>query len=118
MSFQEPTYEDFKKATAFARFRYKYGLIVTFLCWLSLVYIAYLIIANGEKIASDPLQYACNSMDIECHCYRTSTLTNPYGVKIDFYANATNKWILQTQSEKRTITSEELDKIFKNLTSK
>jgi len=83
-----PTYEEYQKATAFAKFRYRFGFIVLILCWLALLYVIYFMVTNVNELGANPLQYACEKMHIECHCYRQ-------GSSIDFYINATSQWALR-----------------------
>ena len=56
--FEKPTYEEYEKATAFARFRYKYGLIVTTLACLLLILLIFYVYSYGEELASNPLSYS------------------------------------------------------------
>jgi len=81
MSFKIPTYEEYKKATRFAKFKYKYGIIVLILCWLCLLFICYYMITNGNEIAKNPLIYGAEKMDVKCHCYSSTQ---------DFYVNSTS----------------------------
>lgn len=94
--FEEPTYEEFRKATAFARFRYKYGLIVLILCWVSLLALIFFVYSYGEEMASKPLVYAARDYtnndykingeslegEIICSCYS--------GALVFAAANSTN----------------------------
>jgi len=72
MSFEEPTYEEYRVATTFARVRYKYGLIITILCWLCLLFIIYYMVVNGEALASNPLMYGAEKQNVECVCIYNS----------------------------------------------
>lgn len=69
MGFEEPTYEEYKKATAFARFKYKYGIVVVILCWLLLLFVIYYMVVNGEAISRHPLIYGADKYDVYCNCY-------------------------------------------------
>jgi len=83
-----PTYEEYKRATAFARFKYRFGYIVLILCWLSLLYIIFFMVTNVKELAADPLQFACEKMHIECNCYRE-------GTNVNFFVNSSSKWVLK-----------------------
>ena len=85
MSFKEPTYEEYKSATSFAKFKYKYSMIVIVLCWLCLLFICYYMFTNGEAIAKNPLIYGAEKSDVECHCYN-------YEQRREFYINGSNAW--------------------------
>lgn len=82
-----PSYEEYKRATAFAKFRHRFGFIVLILCWLSLMYVIYFMVTNVNELGANPLQYGCEKMHVECHCYRK-------GTGVDFYINATDRWVL------------------------
>jgi len=84
MTEQEPTYEEYRQATKFARFRYKYGLFVMILCWLALLFIIYYMVSNGEAIASHPLIYGADKFNVTCAC------SNAEGATV--YINGTSMW--------------------------
>jgi len=89
MSFQVPTYEEYMKATQFAKFKYKYGIVVMVLCWICLLFISYYMFTNGEAIATNPLIYGAEKYDVECYCNR------PYVIgeqRVEFYVNSTGIW--------------------------
>lgn len=70
-----PTYEDYKKATAFARFRFKYGLFVQILALIALCFLIYFVYSYGEELASHPLTYAARHYTVGgktaiCSCER------------------------------------------------
>lgn len=69
MEFQEPTYEEYQKATKWARIKYKYGIIVMILSWLLLLSIAIYMVYNGEAIARNPLIYGADKFDVHCVCF-------------------------------------------------
>lgn len=68
MSFQEPTFEEYKRATTFAKIRYKYGLIIVILAWITLILLIGFVVWYADELASSPLQYAARSIDGECYC--------------------------------------------------
>lgn len=85
MSFIEPTYEDYLKATNFARFKYKYGIVVMVLSWLALLFICYYMVVNGEAIASNPLIYGAKKYGVTCVCSIS-------GNSNLIYVNGSNIW--------------------------
>ena len=101
-----PSYEDYQKATAFARFRYRFNSVVLVLCWLFIIYIIYFMVTNIDELKADPLQYGCEKMKIECHCYRPND--NTIGMNIDFYVNATDKWIVVNATDKWIVQEKQL----------
>jgi len=89
MSFQEPSFEEYKKATSWARFKYKYGIIVLILCWLSLLFIIFYMVTNGEAIASNPLVYGAEKFNVTCECRNLDK-------DLFFYVNGSNLWMPNT----------------------
>lgn len=68
MTFEIPSYEEYKKATKFARFRYRFGVLITFLSWLCFLFIIFYMVTNGEAIASNPLIYGADKYNATCTC--------------------------------------------------
>lgn len=89
--FEPPTYEEYKKATDFARFRYKYGLIFTILCWLCLLFLIYYMMTHVNELSINPLQYAVENQNLECHCTGVGN--------VDFYINSTDKWVREPEKQ-------------------
>jgi len=85
--FEPPTYEEYQRATTFARFRYKYGLIVTFACWLCLIFIIIYMIRHAEILGENPLTYGTGEADLLCECWGN---TNK---QVHFYVNETDMWL-------------------------
>lgn len=82
MATEIPSYEEYKKATKFARFRYRFGVVIMFLTWLSFLFVIFYMVSNGEAIASNPLIYGAEKYEATCTC-----------IDIDgdkFYVNATH----------------------------
>jgi len=108
MTFEQPTYEEYQRATGFARFRYKYGLIVMILCWLSLLFLIYYMITNVEELAADPIKYGAEKQGLECHCIGKFS--------VNFFVNATDYWLPEpTRNEEWDYTGEYLDNFAKTL---
>jgi len=91
MSFQEPTYEEYKTATSWAKFKYKYGIIVLILCWLCFLFLIFYMVTNGKAIASNPLIYGADKYQVECRCYNYD---NPFE-RVEFYVNGSKIWMLE-----------------------
>ena len=81
MTFEQPTYEEYKTASSWAKFKYKYGIIVLVLSWLCLLFIIYYMFTNGQAIAKNPLIYGADKMNVQCHCYSPTQ---------DFFVNSTS----------------------------
>jgi|SRR6056297_2543017 len=70
---EKPTYEEYANASDWARFKYKYGIIVMVLAWACLLFIAIYMVVNGEAIARHPLIYGADKYNVTCICRRGST---------------------------------------------
>jgi hypothetical protein len=68
MEFKEPTFEEYKKATKFARFRYRWGFLIITLSWLLFLFTIIYMVTNIEVIKSNPLVYAMEKGGLKCHC--------------------------------------------------
>lgn len=78
----EATFEEYKKATKYARWKYKYGLFVLIACWICLVLLIIYIILYAKELSIQPIVYGVNKMNInECYCY---------GDSLDYYINKTS----------------------------
>ena len=88
MSFQVPTYSEYMKATQFAKFKYKYGIVVMVLCWVCLIFICYYMVVNGTALATNPFVYAAEKYNVECYCYEPGNM----GQRMEFYVNSTTLW--------------------------
>lgn len=93
MSFKEPTFEEYKLATTWARFKYKYGIVVVVLCWLLLILLCFFVYNYGEELSRNPLNYGAEKFNVECHCYNYETPINP----IEFYVNGSTIWTIKNK---------------------
>lgn len=81
--FIPPSYEDYLRATKFARFRYKYGLIITYLAWISILLLLLSVVYYAEELSSHPMLYTTNKMNVDCYCFDREK-------GINYYANKTS----------------------------
>ena len=66
----EATFEEYQSATKFARWKYKYGLIVLIGCWIALLLICFLMIRYSKELATAPSSYIIEKYNFEsCTCY-------------------------------------------------
>jgi len=89
MSFQVPTYSEYMKATAWAKFKYKYSIVVMILCWICLLFLIYYTYTNGEALASNPLVYGAEKMEVECYCHK---IGNSVMDRVEFHFNSSGLW--------------------------
>ena len=82
MSFNEPTYEEYQNATAFAKVRYKYGLIITIACWICLIIIAIMMFMYAKELSTHPIIYTMDKFNLKsCNCIGNDNF--------DYYINQT-----------------------------
>ena len=78
-----PTYEQYIKATAFARFRYKWGLFVMIGCWVCLLILIGFVYLYQNELSASPPQYALSKINADyCKCYIEDS-------PIEWYFNST-----------------------------
>jgi len=78
----EATYEEYKTATRFAQFKFKYGLFVLIACWICLIILIVFIFIYATELSSHPMLYAIDKMDItDCYCN---------GDQVRYYINSTS----------------------------
>jgi len=94
MAFKEPTFEEYQKAAAFAKFKYKYGIFIIILCWICLIYICFFLVVKGDRIARNPLVYGADELDVECRCY-SNNFKNSAILENDFYVNGSAMWVMK-----------------------
>ena len=70
-----PTYEEYLKATNWARIRYKYGLVVTMLANILLIILIIYIIIYAKELSTMPLQYGAEKYKLQCSCSSEDGLT-------------------------------------------
>jgi hypothetical protein len=62
------TFEEYKKASEFARIRYKIGAYVQVLAFILLIGLYVYTYINIEEMKTNPLVYGANKLDVECIC--------------------------------------------------
>jgi len=83
----EATYEEYLKAKKFARWKYKYGLFVLILCWISIVLLIIYVVIYSTELSTHPTAYMIDKLGItDCYCY---------GDAGDYYINNTTTMFLK-----------------------
>lgn len=81
--FEPPTYEAYKKATDFARLKYKYGFFITILCLIGFIILIAITLLYIDELKTNPLSYGAEKFDVTCHCYN-------FEKGFNFYVNSTS----------------------------
>ena len=61
-----PTYEEYLKATNFAKFRYKFGVYIQLIALVLLLFLIYYTVTNIEEMKANPADYAEEKLGVEC----------------------------------------------------
>jgi hypothetical protein len=67
MKYQAPTYEEYKKATRFAKLRYKSGVYIQFISMLLLLFLLYYTVSNIQEMTTNPIKYAEEKLGVICY---------------------------------------------------
>lgn len=66
MRYKKPTYEEYCKATEFAKIRYRYGVYIQLIAVVLLLVLICYMILNIEEMKANPLDYAEKKLGITC----------------------------------------------------
>lgn len=66
MVFKTPTYEEYVKATTYAKIRYSFGVYIQLIAVLLLFYLLFYTITNIEEMKANPVQYAEDKLGVIC----------------------------------------------------
>jgi len=102
MKFKEPTYEEWKKSTNWAKFKYKYGIVVMILSWILFLFVIIYMISNIEQIKAKPLTYAMGKYDLKCIC----TTPDGGGIFIDHDSISSKSFNPDEYMEKLNLSEE------------
>jgi len=66
MVYRKATYEEYCKASEFAKFRYKFGVYIQLIAALLLLFLIYYTVSNIEEMKANPVDYAKEKMGVIC----------------------------------------------------
>ena len=67
MVYKKPTYEEYCKASKFAKVRYRYGVYIQLIAAILLLFLIFYTITNIEEMKANPKDYAEEKLGVECH---------------------------------------------------
>jgi hypothetical protein len=67
MAYIKATYEEYQKASQFAKFRYKYGVYINAIAVLLFLFIIIYAIRNVEEMKANPKDYAEKRLGVICN---------------------------------------------------
>ncbi len=66
MKFKKPTYEEYCKASRFAKVRFKFGVYIQIISFILLLFLLFYTITNIEEMKTNPIDYAEEKMGVTC----------------------------------------------------
>lgn len=73
MKEQEATYDEYLKATQYARWKYKYGLFVLIGCWICFILLIIFMVIYARELSTHPSTYMLEELKANyCYCYSDS----------------------------------------------
>lgn len=67
MAYKKPTYEEYCKASEFAKVRYKFGVYIQFIAMILLFLLFLYAFVNIEEMKSHPAEYAEKKLGVICN---------------------------------------------------
>jgi len=66
MVYRKATYEEYVRATSFAKLRYRYGVYIQFVAAFLLLLLLYYAVTNVEEMKAHPAEYAEKKLGVIC----------------------------------------------------
>ena len=76
MVYKEPTYEEYCKATKYAKVRYRFGVYIQLIAAILLLLLLVYTFTNVEEMKSNPADYAEKKLGVSC--------TYPFNLQLDY----------------------------------
>ena len=83
MVYEPPTYEEYCKATAYAKVRYKFGVYIQIIATILLLLLFIYAFTNIEEMKTNPADYAEKKLGVTC--------TYPLNLQVDYNYNGSNR---------------------------
>jgi hypothetical protein len=78
MKYKKPTYDEYCKASGFARIRYRYGVYVQIIATILLLFLIVYTFTNIEEMKANPAEYAEKQLGVICDPPFTYEITTEY----------------------------------------
>ena len=79
MAYRKATYEEYLKASNFAKLRYKFGVYIQLVALILLCFLIYYTVTNIEEMKANPKDYAEEKLGVICN-----HPTSPNQIQIDY----------------------------------
>jgi len=83
MVYEPPTYEEYCKATQYAKIRYKFGVYIQIIATILLLLLFIYAFTNIEEMKTNPAKYAEKKLGVTC--------TPPITLQVDYIQNGSNR---------------------------
>lgn len=87
MVYKKPTYEEYCKASNFAKIRYRYGIFIQTIAVILLLFLIFYTVTNIEEMKANPKDYAEEKLGVICNPIFIYQPTNQYNGS---FGNITN----------------------------
>jgi len=87
MVYRKATYEEYQKASQFAKIRYKYGVYVQIIAFILLLLLFIYTVSNVEEMKTNPIQYAEEKMGVMCMYPMQSQVYGPVQLETEMIQN-------------------------------
>jgi hypothetical protein len=67
MKYRKPTYEEYCKATTYAKIRYRFGVYIQLVAAILLLFLIYYTVTNVEEMKANPVEYAKEKLGVICN---------------------------------------------------
>lgn len=78
-----PTFEEYQKATKFARFRYRFSWLIFTACFICLLFLLFFVVRNVNEMKAGDMRYCVSKTDVTCIC-------SNFDKDIYFFVNSTS----------------------------
>jgi len=69
MEYEPPSYNEYLRATDFARFKFKYGFVIIIIATILLLLLLLFVIMYGKELSTQPTRYIAEKYDLDmCYC--------------------------------------------------
>ncbi len=78
MEYKKPTYEEYSKASEFAKLRYRYGVYFQLIALVLFLFLCVYTVTNIEEMKANPKDYAEKKLGVECRMPFTIIMPEDY----------------------------------------
>lgn len=80
MVYKKPTYEEYLKASQYAKIRYRYGVFIQTVATILLFILLFYTVTNIEEMRANPIGYAEEKLGVICYSPQGTQFINDNGI--------------------------------------